>query len=94
MNSARKVEELVHALSNLDLPLDQMLLMRKSLQAKVAHYARCGQFHNIQEAFTSEKAISNAILQIIGRKESMVHMEQLWLPIKKGGLGPSVPYGA
>jgi hypothetical protein len=89
MTSASKVESLVNALTNLELPVqDQLLLMRKSLQAKVAHYARCGQFQNIQEAWiTSEHAISQAILQIIGRKESMVDMEQMWLPIKKGGLG-------
>jgi hypothetical protein len=58
------------------------------MQAKVAYYARCGQCQNMQEALlTSEDAIFKAILQIIGREESMVDMEQLWLPTKRGGLG-------
>jgi hypothetical protein len=62
--------------------------MRESLQAKVAHFARCGEYPNIQQALTtSGNAISNAILQITSRDESMLDIEQLWLPTKKGGLG-------
>ena len=89
MKSASKVESLVNTLMQADLPVqDQLLVMRKSLQTKVAHFARCGQFDSIQEALLkSEQAISEAILQIIGREEGMVDMEQLQLPTRKGGLG-------
>jgi hypothetical protein len=86
MMSVTEVENLANALTSLELPVkDQLVLKRKSLRANIAHY---GQFHNIQEALhTSEQATSNAILQIIGREESMRDMEQLRLPTKKGGVG-------
>jgi hypothetical protein len=89
MMSASKVENVVNALTNLELPVqDQLLLMQNSLQAKLAHYSLCGLFHHIQQPLhISEHEISNASLQIIGREESMVDMEQLWLPTEKGGLG-------
>lgn len=87
--SADKVAALVDTHMNLKLPLqDKLLLMRKSLQAKVAHFARCGQFDDIRVALvTSEQAITGAMMQIIGREESLVDMEQLRLPTNKGGLG-------
>jgi hypothetical protein len=51
MLSVTEVENLAKALTSLDLPVqDQPLLMRKSLRAKVAHCAHCGQLHNILEA--------------------------------------------
>jgi hypothetical protein len=79
MLSVTEVKNLAKALTSLDLPVqDQHLLKRKSLRAKVAHCAHCGQLHNILEALhTSEQATSKAILQITGREDSMEDMEQL-----------------
>ena len=86
---AEKVEALVQKLMDLDLPVqDQLLLLRKSLQVKVCHLARCADFEHIEEALLkSEQAIRQAVLQIIDWQECMLDVDQLLLPLRKGGLG-------
>lgn len=87
--SARKVVATVRALQDMDLPAqDKLLLLRKSLQLKVSHFARCADYEHIQEALhMSEQAVTSAVLDIIDREEAMVDIEQLQLPLKKGGVG-------
>jgi hypothetical protein len=72
--SATKVESLVHTLMDLQLSAqDKLLLLRKSLRVKVAHFARCAKYEHIKEVLTkSEDAITNAVLQIIGRDHNML----------------------
>jgi hypothetical protein len=84
-----KVQSLVHTLMDLNLPAqDKLLLLRKALQVKMAHLARSTMYEHIAGAFQkSEHAITQAVLQIIGRDESDLDMEQLKLPLRKGGLG-------
>ena len=86
---ADKVVRLVDTIMELPLPSqDKLLLLRKSLQVKLAHLARCAEFVDIQEALLKvEQAILKAVLQIIGRDKRMLDIEQLYLPMRKGGLG-------
>jgi len=83
------VEALVQTLMDLDLPVqDQLLLLRKSLQVRVSHLARCSEYEHIKEALLkAEQAILQAVLQIFGRQECMLDVDQLLLPLRKGGLG-------
>jgi hypothetical protein len=86
---AEKTVNLLNTLSSLEVSAqDQLLLLRKSLQVKISHLARCAEFEDVQEALLMvEQAIAQAMLQIIGRDASMLDMEQLLLPLRKGGLG-------
>ena len=73
----------------LDLPAqDKLLVLRKSVQVKVSHFARCARFDCIKGALgKSEAAIMTATLKLVDRDEAMVDNEQLQLPSRKGGLG-------
>ena len=86
---AQKVVSLVDTLQDLRLAVqDRLLLLRKSLQVKCSHLARCCEFKHIQEALhQSEKAVLDAVLNIIDREETMVDIGQLRLPTRKGGIG-------
>lgn len=86
---AQKVVFLVETMQDLKLSVqDKLLLLRKSLQVKCSHLARCCEFDHIQDALhQSEQAVLQAVLDIIERDESMVDVEQLRLPTRKGGVG-------
>jgi hypothetical protein len=86
---AQKVVALVQKLNDTELPAqDKLLLLRKSLQVKVSHLARCAEYTHIRQALLMvEQAVMQSILQIVGRDESMLDTEQLQLPLRKGGLG-------
>lgn len=86
---ADKVVFLIDKLMGLQLRYqDKLLLLRKSLQVKCSHLARCCDFHLIQPALhKTEQAIQTALLHIIGREEHTVDVEQLRQPTRKGGLG-------
>jgi hypothetical protein len=67
---------------------DQLLLLRKSLQLKLSHLARCSEFEHIKSALLKvEQAIMAAILQLIGREEHNVDVELIRLPLRLGGVG-------
>ena len=62
--------------------------LRKSLQVKCSHLARCCEFPSIEQALhMSEQAVQAAVLSIIGRQECMLDVAQLRQPLRKGGLG-------
>jgi hypothetical protein len=57
------------------------------LQMKVAQLARCAEYNHMQQALLLvEQAVMQAILQVIGREESMLDTDELWLPLRKAGL--------
>jgi hypothetical protein len=87
--SAQKVVALVQKLNDTELPAqDKLLLLRKSLQVKLSHLARCAEYTHIRQALLMvEQAVLQSILQIVGREEIMLDTEQLQLPLRKGGLG-------
>lgn len=89
IKSANKVVALVQKLNDIELSAqDKLLLLRKSLQVKVSHLARCAEYEHIKQAMHMvEQAVMQATLQIVGRDESMLDSEQLMLPLRKGGLG-------
>jgi hypothetical protein len=69
IKSAQKVDAL---LQKLDIELsaqDEVLLLRKYLQLKVSHLARCGEYEHIQQdMFMEKQAAMQAILQIIAQQ--------------------------
>ena len=79
----------VQTLSYLDLSAqEQLLLLRKSLQVKFSHLARCAEYEDIKDALLMvQQAVRQAILQRLGRDENMLDIYQLTLPLRKGGLG-------
>jgi hypothetical protein len=83
------VVALVQKLNDIELSVqDKLVLLCKSLQVKVSHLARCAEYKHIKQAMHMvEQAVMHAILQIIGRDESMLDSEQIMLPFRKGGLG-------
>jgi hypothetical protein len=68
---ATKVVALAEKLMSLDLLMqDPLLLLRKSLQLKLSHVARCSEFQDRRSALLKVgRAIMAAILRVIGRHE-------------------------
>jgi hypothetical protein len=87
--AAEGVELLVNTLMQLQLPVqDKLLVLRKSLQVKVAHLARCVPYELAEPALQkSEAAVLTALLSLIGRQQADLDTQQLYLPMCKGGLG-------
>jgi hypothetical protein len=87
--TADKVLSQITTVTALELPAqDKLLILRKSLQLKMAHLARCAQYEYIQGPMhETEQAILDAILRIIDRDASTVDVEQMRLPLRMGGLG-------
>jgi hypothetical protein len=87
--AAEGVEQLVNTLMELQLPVqDKLLVLRKSLQVKVAHLARCVPYGLAEPAFQkSEAAVLTAFLSLIGRQEADLDVQQLYLPLCEGGVG-------
>ena len=87
--ASQDVEKLVQTLMELDLPVqDKLLLLRKSLQVKIVHFARSAPYELVAPALQrSEEAVRDAVLSLIGRQEADVDVEQLYLPSCMGGLG-------
>jgi hypothetical protein len=86
---AEEVALQVQSLMDLQLPAqDKLLLLRKSLQVKVVHFARCVPYDLAAPALQkSEAAVKSAVLSLIGRLEDDIDVEQLYLPLRHGGLG-------
>jgi hypothetical protein len=87
--AAAGVEQLIKTLMELQLPVqDKLLVLRKSLQVKVAHLARCVPYEFVELAFQkTEAAVLTALLSLIGRQEADLDVQQLYLPLCKGGVG-------
>jgi hypothetical protein len=82
------VETLMH------LPLqsqDQLLLLRRSLQKKLAHLPRCVEYPAIEGPVTQlEDRVEDAVLSLMGCRKDTVSDEcrqQLALPLRHGGFG-------
>jgi len=86
---ADKVVSEIELLMSLDVSAQiKLALLRKSLQMKVSHLARCAPFPLIQPALQkSEEAVLKSVMQIMGRQEEQVDVEQMRLPLRLGGLG-------
>jgi hypothetical protein len=64
--SAMAIEDLVRKLMELDLPVpDILLILRKSLQLKLAHYARVSFVHARKSLLQCEMVISQAFPSLI-----------------------------
>jgi Reverse transcriptase (RNA-dependent DNA polymerase) len=97
IKSAQKVVALVRKLNDIELSAqDKLLLLRTSFQVKVSHLARRAEYKHIKQALHMvARSVMQAILQIIGRGESMLESEQLMLPlrcritlpVRHGGIG-------
>jgi hypothetical protein len=87
--AAEGVQQLILTLMGLQVPVqDKLLLLRKSLQVKLAHFARCAPYELAASALQqTEAAVLAAFLALIGRKEDDLDIEQLYLPLRKGGVG-------
>ena len=83
---ADTVEQQINTLMGLRLPAqDKLLLLRKSLQVKVSHLARCVPYDLLEPALRkSEEAVQSAVLSLIGREKEDIDVEQLYLRV---GLG-------
>ena len=87
--AAEGVQQLILTLTSLPVPVqDKLLLLRKSLQVKMAHFARCVPYELAESSFQkTESAVLAAFLALVGRKEDDLDVEQLYLPLRKGGVG-------
>jgi hypothetical protein len=82
------IETLMH------LPLqsqDQLLLLRRSIQKKLAHLPRCVEYPAIEGPLTQlEDSVEDAVLSLVGCYKETVSEEcrqQLALPLRCGGFG-------
>jgi hypothetical protein len=87
--AAEEVQHLILTLMGLQVPVqDKLLVLRKSLQVKLAHFARCVPYELAESAFQkTEAAVLAAFLALVGRNEADLEVEQLYLPLRKGGVG-------
>jgi hypothetical protein len=87
--AAEGVQQLVNTLMELQVPVqDKLLVLRKSLQVKVVHFARCVPFELVESSLLkSEAAVLTAVSSLIGRQEADLDVQQLYLPLREGGLG-------
>jgi hypothetical protein len=87
--ASEEIEQLVNALMELQVPVqDKLLVLRKSLQVKMAHFVRCVQYDLAEASLhKTEGVVRAAFLSLIGRQEADLDMEQLYLPLCKGGIG-------
>lgn len=67
---------------------DKLLLLRKSLQHKVAHFIRCVNRELLLKSLERvEIAVRDAFLTLINRRVVDIDEEQLHLPLRFGGIG-------
>ena len=65
-----------------------LLLLRKSLQLKAAHFMRCVESELLQELLAKlEQSVRDILLSLIDRPQSQVDVDQLYLPFRFGGIG-------
>jgi hypothetical protein len=70
--------------------LDKLLILRKSLQLKLAHYAHCVSYAHARESLLKcETVISQAFFSLIGRQLSDLDEAQLYLPLWGCGAEPA-----
>jgi hypothetical protein len=88
-SEAEAVEHLIDTLMGTAVSVqDKLLLLRKSLQVKLAHLARCVEFDLLQPALLRvEAAVQSALLRLIGRTAADMDIDQLFLPRSVGGVG-------
>ena len=64
------------------------LLLRKSLQPKTADFMRCVESELLQEPLAKlEQSVQDMFLSLIDRQHSEVDIDQLYLPLRFGGVG-------
>jgi hypothetical protein len=87
--AAEGVKQLILTLMGLQVPVqDKLLLLRKSLQVKLAHFARCVPYELAATALQqTEAAVLASFLALVGRTEADLDVAQLYLPLRKGGVG-------
>ena len=68
----------------------RLLLLRKSQQLKTAHFMRCVENELLQEPLAKlEQSVRDMFLSLIDRQHSEVDIDQLYLPLRFGGVGCS-----
>ena len=66
----------------------KFLILRKSLHLTAAHYIRCVERELLQEPLSKlEKSVRDMFLSLIDRGLSDVDVDQLYLPLRCGGIG-------
>jgi hypothetical protein len=85
--ASAEIEQMVNTLMELQvLAQDKLLVLRKSLQVKMAHFVCCVQY-DLAEALLrkTEVVVRAAILSLVGRQEADLDLEQLYLHSERVG---------